>query len=158
MPSSPGFPLVLGSLVLLGGCARIMSGGLDVEITSVPDGAIVFLDGRQVGVTPYVALFDRETTKRVVVKVLQPQFGERTVVLERDFNWWFLGNLALVLPIPVVIGIIVDLATDSVYTLYPLKVEVDFHRPPKQPDGADEGEPRASGGSAQPAALTRGPP
>lgn len=95
--------------LLVSGCATIVAPGPDlVPISSKPPGAMVYVDGVPVGVTPVTVPLKRSGSSRIRIELegYQPVF----VTQDKVFNGWFLGNIL----IGGLIGIIVDVATSNV--------------------------------------------
>lgn len=95
--------------LLVSGCATIVAPGPDlVPISSKPSGAMVYVDGVPVGVTPVTVPLKRSGSGRIRIELegYQPVF----VTQDKVFNGWFLGNIL----IGGLIGIIVDVATSNV--------------------------------------------
>lgn len=95
--------------LLVSGCATIVAPGPDlVPISSKPPGAMVYVDGVPVGVTPVTVPLKRSGSSRIRIELegYEPVF----VTQDKVFNGWFLGNIL----IGGLIGIIVDVATSNV--------------------------------------------
>lgn len=95
--------------LLVSGCATIVAPGPDlVPISSKPPGAMVYVDGVPVGVTPVTIPLKRSGSGRIRIELegYEPVF----VTQDKVFNGWFLGNIL----IGGLIGIIVDVATSNV--------------------------------------------
>lgn len=95
--------------LLVSGCATIVASGPDlVPISSKPPGAMVYVDGVPVGVTPVTIPLKRSGSGRIRIELegYEPVF----VTQDKVFNGWFLGNIL----IGGLIGIIVDVATSNV--------------------------------------------
>jgi hypothetical protein len=118
-------PLALATTLLLGNsCATIVSKArYPVAFTSEPPGAsftVTDVNGREVftGNTPTVVplkpggdYFQRQT---YTIKFSKPGFETKTMMLEADFNGWYLGNLLF----GGVIGLlIVDPLTGAMYRI-----------------------------------------
>ncbi|MDQ5984604.1 MAG: hypothetical protein CSYNP_00299 [Syntrophus sp. SKADARSKE-3] len=104
-------PLVVLAFCLLPGCASIVSGThQEIKISSEPAGATVIIGweeekdnvktmaGRTVaaGVTPVTVSISRRDG---MIEVVKEGYKAQTVKLERGFNYWFLGNVALTSPL-----------------------------------------------------------
>ncbi len=90
------------------GCATIVSPGPDyVFVTSVPNGATVTIDGRQVGQTPLNASINRRASTIAFSKI-----GYQTVTsgVPKEFNGWVVGNVF----IGGIIGIIIDAVSENI--------------------------------------------
>lgn len=95
--------------LLVSGCATIVASGPDlVPISSKPPGAMVYVDGVPVGVTPVTVPLKRSGSGRIRIELegYEPVF----VTQDKVFNGWFLGNIL----IGGLIGIIIDVATSNV--------------------------------------------
>lgn len=95
--------------LLVSGCATIVAPGPDlVPISSKPPGAMVYVDGVPVGVTPVTVPLKRSGSSRIRIELegYEPVF----VTQDKVFNGWFLGNIL----IGGLIGIIIDVATSNV--------------------------------------------
>lgn len=111
-------PVLLGSALLLTGCASIINGSSQkVKITSQPAGADVRIDGGSSGVTPTEAELSRKTSHRVELSLNGYQPYE--IVLEPKFNGLTLANVA----VGGIIGLAVDGSTGAGNTLKPEKVD-----------------------------------
>src|SRR5438128_1457572 len=93
--------VVVSIAAILAGCSTIINGTRqDVAVTSTPSGASVYVDNKNVGVTPFVASLKRGETYRLEVRR-----GDRPnegLVTSRRLSKWFWANL------PVWPGFIVD--------------------------------------------------
>lgn len=95
--------------LLVSGCATIVASGPDlVPISSKPPGAMVYVDGVPVGVTPVTVPLKRSGSGQIRIELegYEPVF----VTQDKVFNGWFLGNIL----IGGLIGIIIDVATSNV--------------------------------------------
>ena len=91
-------------VILMCGCSTIVSGKTEtIRFTSEPAGQYVTVDGQSFTMPAKVPL-SRKTTH-----IATFPNGE-TVLIDRGFNVWFLGNIA----IGGLIGMAIDLATNSV--------------------------------------------
>lgn len=89
----------------LTGCASIIDGrSQEITFKSVPDGATVVLNGREMGKTPYTAKIDRKADQSVVFQ--KEGYRNENVPLATTVNGWFFGNIVL--------GGLVGSTTDSV--------------------------------------------
>jgi uncharacterized protein YceK len=96
---------VLSIVVLLSGCATILSGGPDaVSISTNPPGAAVFVDNMQVGQTPTVVTLDRSRSMghiRIELPGFQPVVMQRS----KSMNGWFIASICLGI-LPAIIDLI----------------------------------------------------
>lgn len=96
------------------GCATIVSGSeQDISIRSNPAGAMVLLDGMQLGTTPLMT--DLKRKKRHTIKIQKDGYLEETRSTKRGFNWWYVGNVLF----GGIIGLIVDPCTGAMYKIDP---------------------------------------
>ena len=110
--------LLLTSPIYLANCASIFCGTKQtVQITSLPAGAAVKIDGTDSGVTPTQAELSRRQTHRVGLALAG--YKPKEVVLEPGFNPVVLGNIL----IGGLIGLIVDASTGSCNKLNPGEVK-----------------------------------
>ena len=111
-------PALLGSSLLLAGCASITHGSNQtVKINSQPSGAAVRIDGTDKGVTPTAAELSRKGSHRVELSL--NGYKPYEVVLEPSFNGATLGNIIA----GGIIGMAVDGSTGAGNTLRPEKVD-----------------------------------
>ena len=110
------------SALLLTSCATIISGSKqEVNFTSTPAQATVFVNNVQLGTTPFVTKLKR-SVKTHNVKIILDGYKPYETVLTRKFNGWFFGNIA----IGGLIGVIVDLSTGAVYGISDSEVNVSL--------------------------------
>lgn len=108
----------------LSGCATIMHGSnQSVGFTSDPAGAQVFVDNRNVGVTPVTATLSRKENHAVRVELAG--YAPYEMQLSRGISGWVWGNL-IIGGIP---GLAIDAITGSLYKLTPDQVNAAFTRP-----------------------------
>ena len=108
--------------LLLTSCATIISGSKqEVNFTSTPAQATVFVNNVQLGTTPFVTKLKR-SVKKHNVKIVLDGYKPYETVLTRKFNGWFFGNIA----IGGLIGVIVDLSTGAVYGISDSEVNVSL--------------------------------
>lgn len=116
---------IMGVLSVVGlatGCATVVGGSRDpkVEVTSNPPGATITVDGQPRGVTPAVVELSRKSDHEVVIQ--QASFETAVVPVKRKLNPWVFGNVL----IGGLIGVVVDVATDSTHCLSTDKVHVNL--------------------------------
>ena len=98
-------------------CATIIHGSRQaVVIVSEPKKATVDIDGINVGRTPYLARLTRKDKHLVIVEM--DGYMPYEITLKRKLNGWIFGNFML----GGIIGIAVDAATGSMYSLSPKDV------------------------------------
>ena len=97
-------PLYLSAVLLLSGCASIIStGDQEIAIRSEPAGAEVWVDGLRRGVTPMMLELDRQRDDRQL-SLQKAGYEPYETVLDSAFNGIVLGNILL----GGIIGIAVD--------------------------------------------------
>jgi hypothetical protein len=123
LAAAAGLLLAVG---LLSGCATITGGTRPqkVQIDSDPPGATVFVDGRPCGVTPATVALDRKVEHRIQLE--KDGYVPTAADLKPGVNPWIFGNVV----VGGLIGIVIDLATDSERRLYPGDVDVHLHPAP----------------------------
>ncbi|MES1944800.1 hypothetical protein PC39_11812 [Salinisphaera sp. PC39] len=103
-----------GALGLLAGCASIIHGSTqEVEVSSEPSKAEVFINGNLRGTTPLSLSLKRK--KRHVITVSLPGYRNREIALERRVDGWVWGNIIL----GGLIGLVIDASTGAMYRIEP---------------------------------------
>ena len=111
-------------LALALGCATIIHGTRQkIKISSVPEGATVYLDGVQQGKTPLTARVKRKDKKHKI-RIEMAGYEPFTATLERKFSGWYIGNLAF----GGIIGFIVDPVNGAMYKMVPKQIEAQLHK------------------------------
>ncbi|PWJ39258.1 PEGA domain-containing protein [Sediminitomix flava] len=114
-------------LFLLTGCASIVHGPSQlVNFSSQPSGAKIFIDGKEYGQTPSTVSLKRmgrlkgeaSTKQSYNVKVELEGFYPYEVIIKREMDGWFLGNILF----GGLVGIIIDAASGAMYKLTPDQV------------------------------------
>ncbi|MBD0319054.1 MAG: PEGA domain-containing protein [Gemmatimonadetes bacterium] len=106
--------LVAFACVALAGCATIVQGSnQNVSVSSMPTGAQVTIDGKNMGVTPMVAQLARKQSHKVQISMAGYQPYE--IEMTKGVSGWVAGNL-LFGGIP---GLVIDAITGSMYKLSP---------------------------------------
>ncbi len=124
---------VLFSLtVFLNSCARLQNGPLqEVRITSQPRNATIFIDGEEVGKTPKTFFLKRNGRNKNVrkkrkgydVKIILEGYEPYEIYIVRKVDGTFWGNLF----IGGLIGISIDAATGSMYSLTPTDIYAQLY-------------------------------
>lgn len=113
------------SIVLLTSCATIVKGSTDtIKITSIPPGAKVLNEGgEEIGVTPCdVQLTSKRAHK---LSIASSGYASRTVNIENNFSIGYtIGNIFSFS----LLGLIVDVASGSIYNLQPNEVNVTLSK------------------------------
>ena len=99
----------LSTLLALAGCATLFGGGSHQKLSfdSAPEGATVFMNGQQLGVTPLTVDVSRE--KGVAFSFKKEGFNTVAVVADTHLNPWFWGDVAA----GSLLSTTIDTATDS---------------------------------------------
>jgi hypothetical protein len=110
------------TIVALSGCATITggTGPQKIKVASNPPGATVIVDGRPCATTPTVLRLDRKVEHQIQVEKVGYMPAEAD--LKPKINPWIFGNVV----VGGLIGVVVDLATDSERKLSPSKVDVQL--------------------------------
>lgn len=113
------FKLILVSTVLLfSSCATIISGSRqNVEITSEPSSATVYINEIEIGNTPIQKNLKRNQNYQLVLKLDGYETYETR--LEKKFNAWYIGNVVF----GGLIGIVVDPITGAMHKLKPEEID-----------------------------------
>lgn len=120
------FSVVLLALCLcFSQCATIIRGSNQrVVILSQPKVANIEIDGQSAGQTPFFSKLERR--RKHVVRVSLDGYEPYEITLNRKMNGWIFGNILL----GGIIGIAVDIATGSMYSLTPKDVYADLQVKP----------------------------
>ena len=107
-------------VVVLSGCATVTggTGPQKIKVASDPPGAAIIVDGRQCGITPATLNLDRKVEHRIELE--KAGYVPAEADLKPKINPWIFGNVV----VGGLIGVVVDLATDSERRLSPGKVDV----------------------------------
>ncbi|SEA22580.1 PEGA domain-containing protein [Bizionia paragorgiae] len=108
---------LLVSVLFLSSCATIVSGSRqNVEITSEPSAATVFINEIEIGNAPVQKNLKRNQDYQLTLKL--DGYKTYETKLERKFNAWYLGNIS----IGGLIGIIIDPITGAIHKLKPEEI------------------------------------
>ncbi len=114
--------ILLFCLILLTGCATIMSGVRQkIMFNSYPGRAAVLIDEVEVGKTPFQIKLSRNRNYQVMIKL--DGYKTYETMLKRKFNAWYIGNIAF----GGIIGLVIDPLTGAIYTLTPKEVNVELN-------------------------------
>lgn len=115
------FVMIAISLRLAIGCATIIHGSSqDVNISSSPDEAEVWIDGARMGTTPTKVNLKRKSDYLVTVK--KEGYKEATVKIEGSTSAWIIGNVIF----GGIIGCGIDFITGGAYDLKPERVDINM--------------------------------
>lgn len=109
--------LILGTCALFvsTGCATIMDGKREpVVFSSDPSGALVIVNGTQMGVTPATIVLDREDHEYATVVFRKEGYQDQQTTLTTSLNPWFWGNFLLG-----IFSSFVDFATGAMWKFAP---------------------------------------
>ena len=111
-------PALLVMMVLLSGCASLMNGTRQkLNISSVPTGEKVTIDGEDKGTTPTTASLKRANEHLVTISL--PGYAPYQLHLMRKLSGWVWGNILA----GGLIGLAVDMSTGALYKLSPPQIE-----------------------------------
>jgi len=114
---------LIGLILSLAGCATIILGSKQsVGISSTPSKAKIFINGREVGVTPEVVAIKKNDAESFKVKIELDGYDPYETVLARKTSGWIAGNIVL----GGLIGLVVDFATGGAYVLTPEQIEAEL--------------------------------
>jgi hypothetical protein len=110
------------TVVVLSGCATITggTGPQKIKVASNPPRATVVVDGRPCAMTPTVLRLDRKVVHQILLE--KDGYMPTETDLKPTINPWIFGNVV----VGGLIGVVVDLATDSERRLSPGTVDVDL--------------------------------
>jgi len=115
------FVLIVICIRLAVGCATIIHGSSqDINISSSPDEAEVWIDGARMGTTPTKVTLKRKNDYLVTVK--KEGYKEATVKIEGSTSAWIIGNIVF----GGIIGCTIDLITGGAYDLSPERVDISL--------------------------------
>lgn len=117
--------ILLSSILVISSCAAIIHGSRQaVEFNSRPTGAKLYVDGQDIGVTPQTLDLKRngKGKKQYTVKIELQGYQPYETTLIRKLDGWLFGNLVF----GGIVGIVIDIATGSMYKLTPKRVDGDF--------------------------------
>ena len=107
------------------GCATMFQGSSQsIPIISNPVGAVVTVDGKQVGKTPYTLNLKRK--KQATLLIQAEGYDPYMTILQRKRSGWFWTDILLGLTIWGLISPIIDLSTGAVYVLEPQSLNVEL--------------------------------
>ena len=103
------------------GCATIIHGSSqDINISSSPDEAEVWIDGARMGTTPTKVTLKRKNDYLVTVK--KEGYKEATMKIEGETSAWVIGNVIF----GGIIGCGIDFITGGAYDLKPERVDINL--------------------------------
>ena len=109
---------LLSSILFLSSCATIISGSRqNVEITSEPSSAKVYINEIEIGQTPVQKNLKRNQEYQLILKL--DGYKTYETKLEKKFNAWYIGNIAF----GGLIGIIIDPITVAMHKLKPQEID-----------------------------------
>jgi uncharacterized protein YceK len=106
--------LILGTILLVTGCASIVSGTTQpISFNSTPAGATVLVNGADMGKTPVTLQLKRNQNYAVGINL--DGYKPETMDIKRGLNGWVWGNIIF----GGLIGVVIDAASGSMYKLTP---------------------------------------
>ena len=103
------------------GCASIIHGtSQDINISSSPDNAEVWIDGARMGATPTKVTLKRKDSHIVTVK--KDGFKDATATIETETSAWIIGNIIF----GGIIGCGIDFITGGAYDLKPERLDINM--------------------------------
>jgi hypothetical protein len=103
------------------GCASIIHGTTqDINISSAPDQAEIWIDGAKMGSTPTKITLKRKDNYLVTIK--KEGYKEATMKIEGTASAWLIGNIIF----GGIIGCGIDLITGGAYDLKPEYVDINL--------------------------------
>lgn len=113
--------LVVILVRLATGCASIIHGSRqDINISSSPDDAEVWIDGVRMGATPTKVTLKRKDNYLVTVK--KEGYKDATVKIEGSTSAWIIGNVIF----GGIIGCGIDFLSGAAYDLKPERIDVNL--------------------------------
>jgi hypothetical protein len=113
----------LALALLATNCATIVSGSKqNVNFSSNPSSATIFIDEVEVGKTPFEIKLARKSEHSIMIKLEGYQTYETK--LTKKFNAWYIGNILF----GGLIGIIIDPITGAMYNLSPDQVNAQMNK------------------------------
>lgn len=105
------------SVLMFSSCATIISGSFqNVEITSEPSSAKVYINEVEIGKTPILKSLKRNQEYNLLLELDGYESYETKLV--KKFNAWYFGNIAF----GGLIGVIIDPITGAIYKLKPEEI------------------------------------
>ena len=103
------------------GCATIMHGSnQDINISSTPNEAEVWIDGAHIGNTPTNVTLKRKDIHTVTIK--KEGYKEARLMIKSETSAWLLGNIFF----GGLLGLAVDLITGGAYYLEPEIIDIEL--------------------------------
>ena len=110
--------ILLLSVLLLSSCSTIISGSRqNVEITSEPISAKVYINEIEIGETPVQKNLKRNQEYQLTLKL--DGYKTYETKLEKKFNVWYIGNVL----IGGIIGLVIDPITGAMHKLKPEEID-----------------------------------
>lgn len=140
------FPVLLILAMLPVGCASVVSGtSQKISVDSIPQGALVTIDGQALGKTPLVTKVSRKKNHEIWLK--REGYEEESRVTYKGNNNMVLGNIL----IGGLIGLAIDYSTGAAYSVDPDQFVVRLTAAgSKAPEPDTAAEPPAAEPAGQP--------
>ncbi|MDR2653343.1 MAG: PEGA domain-containing protein [Prevotellaceae bacterium] len=114
--------LLMATIIFLTSCASIISGThQSVLISSSPSDATIYDNGLQIGKTPISARLERKRDHAISIKL--DGYEPYQILIKREFNEWYLGNILF----GGIIGLVIDPITGALYKLTPKQINVELN-------------------------------
>jgi hypothetical protein len=122
-----GILFIVFSVLFLNSCATIINGSSQqINITSTPIDAKVFVDDQELGKTPYVAKLKRKDNH--IVKIELEGYKTEVITLNGETSGWFIGNCLF----GGLIGMGIDALTGAMYRLEPKEISKSLEKDSQQ--------------------------
>ena len=122
-----GISIIVLSVLFLNSCATIINGtSQQINITSTPIDAKVFVDDQELGKTPYVAKLKRKDNH--IVKIELEGYKTEVIALNGETSGWFIGNCLF----GGLIGMGIDAITGAMYRLEPKEISKSLEKDNQQ--------------------------
>jgi hypothetical protein len=122
-----GISIIVLSVLFLNSCATIINGtSQQINITSTPIDAKVFVDDQELGKTPYVAKLKRKDNH--IVKIELEGYKTEVITLNGETSGWFIGNCLF----GGLIGMGIDAITGAMYRLEPKEISKSLEKDNQQ--------------------------
>ena len=114
--------VIVGMCVLMAvGCATIIHGTTqDIEVSSSPDNAEVWVDGAKLGSTPTRLTLKRKSSHEI--KISKQGYKDVTATLDNNVDAWIIGNVIF----GGLIGCGIDFITGGAYDLTPERLDINL--------------------------------
>lgn len=106
--------------IIAQGCATISTGtSQTISITSNVNGAKLFIDGEEIGTTPFNGIIPKNKKE---IKIVKEGYQTETIVLSKTLESMFWGNIIT----GGTLGSLTDFASGAAYTYAPATYQIDM--------------------------------